>query len=179
MKLRKLLNRMTGRDVPDDFDGTLDSDEYVVASAAVKSGGHLLATSHGLWLPGSRRVGWHMISKATWGGGALILIEATEAKQAGDAVVLTDMPPVQFVLTGPSKLPDIVHARVTKSITSRHRQDLPGGGAWFVQRRVPGQDGVVLQVRPDPGTDEDAVARVAAEVAAKLRSIALDPQQPD
>jgi hypothetical protein len=34
---------------------------------------------------------------------------------------------------------------------------------------VPGQDGIVLQVRPDPGTDQDAVRAVAEEVAAKIR----------
>jgi hypothetical protein len=177
MSLRKLVRRITGKGVPDDFDGTLDPDEYVLATSEVKSGGHLVATSHGLWLPGSRRVGWHMISKATWGGGALILIESTEAGRAGDAVVLSDLPPVRFVLTGPGKIADIVHARVTKSIASRHRQELPGGGAWFVQRRVPGQDGVVLQVRPDPGTDEDAVARVAAEVASKIKSMVRRPEE--
>jgi hypothetical protein len=38
-----------------------------------------------------------------------------------------------------------------------------------VQRKVPGQDGIVLQVRPDAGTDENAVRTVAAEVAAKIR----------
>jgi hypothetical protein len=171
VSIRKWVARITGRDVPEDFDGKLDDGEYVLASSPVKSGGHLVATSHGLWLPGSRRVGWHLVSKATWGSGALVLIEAIEATQAGDAVVLSDLPPVKFVLTGAGKLPDIVHARVTKSISSRHRQELPGGGAWFVQRKVPGQDGVTLQVRPDPGTDEAAVHRVAAEVAAKLKSI--------
>ncbi|WP_209647913.1 hypothetical protein [Kibdelosporangium banguiense] len=175
-----MIGRLTGRgDLPDDFEGTLEEGEYVLASSPVKSGGHLVATSHGLWLPGSRRVGWHLISKATWGGGALVLIEATEAAHAGDAVVLNDMPPVKFVLTGVGKLPDIVHTRVTKSISSRHRQELPGGGAWFVQRRIPGQDGITLQVRPDPGTDEQAVHRVASEVAAKLRAASPDSEQPD
>ncbi|MEN3320645.1 MAG: hypothetical protein V7643_4047 [Mycobacterium sp.] len=177
MSIRKVIDRITGRGVPEGFDGTLDNDEHVLASSPVKSGGHLVATSHGLWLPGSRRVGWHLISKATWGGGSLVLIEATEASRAGDAVVLSDMPPVRFVLTGAGKLPDIVHARVTKSISSRHRQELPGGGAWFVQRKIPGQDGIALQVRPDPGTDEAAVHRVAAEVAAKLKSIKPDLEQ--
>ncbi|CAM4085353.1 hypothetical protein KIPE111705_39805 [Kibdelosporangium persicum] len=177
MILRRFVNRLTGRRTPDDFDGTLEDGEYVIASAEVKSGGHMVATSRGLWLPGSRRVGWHMISKATWGGGTLVLIEAVEAAKAGDAVVLADQPPVRFVFVQSGKLPDIVHARVTKSIVSRHRQELPGGGAWFVQRRVPGQDGVVLQVRPDKGTDEAAVRRVAEEVAAKLRLMKPDLEQ--
>jgi hypothetical protein len=175
--LRRFIDRITGRQVPEGFDGTLEPDEYVLASCEVKTGGHLVATSLGLWLPGSRRVGWHLISKATWGGGSLVLIEATETAKAGDAVVLADLPPVRYVLLDSGRLPDIVHTRVTKSIRSRHRQELPGGGAWFVQRRVPGQDGVVLQVRPDPGTSDEAVDQVAREVAAKMRLIPKDPQQ--
>ncbi|MEV4317987.1 hypothetical protein [Actinocrispum sp. NPDC049592] len=175
--LRRFIDRITGRAVPEGFEGTLDPEEHVLATAEVKSGGHLIATSHGLWLPGSRRVGWHLISKATWGGGALILIEAEETSQAGDAVVLTDLPPVRYVLIGTGRLPDVVHARVTKSITSRHRQELPGGGAWFVQRKVPGRDGFVLQVRPDPGTSQEAVEQVAQEVAEKLRLMSERPQQ--
>jgi hypothetical protein len=174
--LRRFIERITGREVPEGFDGKLEPEEHVLAFAEVKSGGHLVATSLGLWLPGARRVGWHLISKATWGGGALVLIEATEASKAGDAIVLSDLPPVRFVVVGNGKLPDVVHARVTKSITSRHRQELPGGGAWFVQRKVPGQDGIVLQVRPDPGTSEEAVERVAKEVAAKLRLMSGRPE---
>ncbi|MCE7011663.1 hypothetical protein LWC34_53950 [Kibdelosporangium philippinense] len=175
--MRGFVNRLTGRQVPDDFEGTLDDGEYVLASAEVKSGGHMVATSRGLWLPGSRRVGWHMISKATWGGGALVLIEAIEDTRAGDAVILQDQPAVRFVFVQSGKLPDVIHARVTKSIVSRHRQELPGGGGWFVQRRIPGQDGVVLQVRPDKGTDGDAVRRVAQEVAAKLSLMKPDSEQ--
>ena len=63
-------------------------------------------------------------------------------------------------------MPEAVHARVTGSIRSRHHRDLPGGGAWFVQRKVPGRDGIVLQVRADPGTDTDVVRQVARDVAA-------------
>ena len=62
----------------------------------------------------------------------------------------------------------MVHERVTGSIRSSHHRDLPGGGAWFVQRKLPGQDGVLLQVRADHGTDEAVVRRVAATVAAAI-----------
>ncbi len=131
-----------------------------------------MATSLGLWVPGEdgpRRVGWHLVSKVVWGNGALEVVEADETGTAGDAVLLADRRPVRFALERAGKLPDVVHARVNGSIRSRHRHELPGGGAWFVQRKVPGRDGVVLQVRPDPGTDEAAVRRVASEVAAKVR----------
>ena len=65
-------------------------------------------------------------------------------------------------------MPEEGHARVEGSIRSRHHRDLPGGGAWFVQRKVPGRDGTVLQVRPDPGTDPELVAQLAADVARSL-----------
>jgi hypothetical protein len=62
----------------------------------------------------------------------------------------------------------VVHERVTGSIKSRHHRDLPGGGAWFVQRKVAGRDGILLQVRPDPGTDDAALRQVITVVARTL-----------
>ena len=163
------LRRLFGSGVPEGFSGTLASDEHVLGSAPLREGGHLVATSLGLWLPdGPRRVGWHLISKATWSGGVLTVIEAVEEGTAGEAVLLADQPPRRFVLPEPGAVPRVVQARVTGSIRNRHHHDLPGGGAWFVQRQVPGS-GFVLQVRPDPGTDLDTVRRLAAEVAARLR----------
>ena len=166
------LRRLFGGGVPEPLTGVLERDEDVVASSVLRDGGFLFATSRGLWVPGEdgpRRIGWHLISKVTWGNGVLELIEACETGTAGEAVLLADRPPVRFVLERAGKLPDVVHIRVNGSIRSRHRRELPGGGAWFVQRKVPGRDGIVLQVRADSGTDEDAVRRVAAEVAAKVR----------
>jgi hypothetical protein len=162
----RLLRRLLGRGAPDGFTGTLEPDEHVLAVAAP-----LVATSRGLWVPdgaGVRRIGWHLISKATWGDGALSVIEATESDTAGAAVLLEDKQTERFALSSPGKLPQLVHTRVTGSIRSRHHHDLPGGGAWFVQRKVPGRDGIVLQVRPDRGADLAAVRRLAAEVSARL-----------
>jgi hypothetical protein len=169
---RKLLDKVVGDGTPPGFTGTLDKEESVVVAAEVRDGGHLVATSLGLWVPAGdshRRIGWHLLSKVTWGDGVLVVIEAEETGEAGDAVLLTDLAPRRYPLADPGKLPQAVHRRVTGSIRSRHHRDLPGGGAWFVQRKVPGRDGVVLQVRADPGTDPDAVRTVAAEVAIKIR----------
>jgi hypothetical protein len=166
------LRRLFGGGVPDGFTGSLDPDEHIVASSALRGGGFLFASSLGLWVPeedGPRRVGWHLVSKVTWGNGVLELVEARETGTAGDAVLLADQRPVRFALEHAGKLPDVVHARVNGSIRSRHRRELPGGGAWFVQRKVPGRDGIVLQVKADPGTNEDAVQRVATEVADRIR----------
>ena len=170
--LRKLLDKVVGDGTPPGFTGTLDKEESVVVTAEVRDGGHLVATSLGLWVPtedGHRRIGWHLLSKVTWGDGVLVVIEADETGEAGDAVLLADRPPRRYPLVGPGKMPQAVHRRVTESIRSRHHRDLPGGGAWFVQRKVPGRDGIVLQVRADPGTDPDVVRTVAAEVAIKIR----------
>ncbi len=163
------LRRLLGRDeLPPGFDARLDADERVLAHAELSGGGHVVATSLGLWLPGPRRLGWHLVSKATWGNGALVLIEAREVDDLGGAVLLADLPPVRLRLAEPGGVPEAVHERVSTSIKSRHHRELPGGGAWFVQRKVAGRDGVVLQVRPDPGTDEAAAASVARESARKL-----------
>ncbi|OLT20127.1 hypothetical protein BJF78_35745 [Pseudonocardia sp. CNS-139] len=166
--MRKLLGR---DELPAGFAGTLDADERVLASAAVVGGGHLVVTSRGLWLPGPDgvgRLGWHLVSKATWSGGALTLVEAQERADLGGIVLLADLPPRRMRLADPGRVPETVHARVEGSIRSRHHRDLPGGGAWFVQRKVAGRDGTVLQVRADPGTDEAVVRQVAGDVARTL-----------
>ena len=169
---RKLLDKIVGDGTPPDFTGTLEKDESVAGAAGVRTGGHLVATSLGLWVPtddGPRRIGWHLVSKVTWSDGELVLIEAEETGTSGEAVLLEDRPVRRYALVDPGRLPHAVHQRVTGSIRSRHHRELPGGGAWFVQRKVPGRDGIVLQVRADPGTDQDSVRAVAAEVAEKIR----------
>jgi hypothetical protein len=165
------LRRLLGDRVPENFPGTLDAGEEVVASAPVEDGGHLVVTALGLWIPhgdGARRVGWHLIGKAAWQDGVFTLTESEEIGTAGSAIVLADRPPVRFRLPAPDRVPQQVRLRVDGSVRSRHRQEIGDGGAWFVQRKVPGQDGTVLQVRPDPGTDVTLVEAIAEQVAAKL-----------
>ena len=172
--LRRLLH---GDGLPDGFPGRLEPEERVLAMTSTADGGHLVVTSWGLWIPegdGVRRVGWHLVSRASWRNGALALVEADEVEEiaSGDgprAVLLADRPARRFRLTEPDRVPEVVHARVEGSFRSRHHRDLPGGGAWFVQRKIAGRDGTVLQVRPDPGTDPALVAVLAADVARSLR----------
>lgn len=174
---KRLTDRFFGNGAPQGWTGTLSSDENVIAVGELRGGGHVVATSLGLWLPGDdgpRRVGWHLISKATWGNGALVVIEADETGTAGDAVLIADRAPHRYAFDTSGKLPEIVHKRVTGSIRSRHHRELAGGGAWFVQRKVPGQDGILLQVRPDEGTDTDAVSKIAAEVALRIREAVVE-----
>lgn len=171
------FSRLVSR-VPAGFAGTLDDDEHVEA-AAESDAGPVVATSKGLWLDessvspatptpsASRRIPWHLITKVTWSDAVLTVVEGAP-ESAGDAVVIVDRSAVRLVINKPGLLPRTVRRRVEESIVGRHRQELPDGGAWFVQRKVPGQ-GIVLQVRPDPGTDPDVVADIAADAAAKLR----------
>lgn len=165
--LRRLLDRLNGTaELPEDFAGTLANDEQVLAAGRGPQG-PLVATHLGLWL-GDRRLGWHLVSKATWDGRVLTVVETEETGSAGGAVLLRDHAPRRFPLTEPGQLPEVVNKRVTGSIRTRHHRDLPSGGAWFVQRKVPGQDGIVLQVRPDEGADEAALADYAREVSRRL-----------
>ncbi|MCU1682286.1 MAG: hypothetical protein JWQ81_3025 [Amycolatopsis sp.] len=163
------LARLFGDRTPEGFDGVLDPGEHVLDSAEVTGGGLLVVTPLGLWIPGPRRVGWHLIAKAAWRDDLIELTESDEVGTAGDAVFLADRAPVRFGLERSGKVPKLIWERVEGSIRSRYRKDLAdGGGAWFVQRKVPGRDGAVLQVRADPGTDRDVVAAIAREAAEKL-----------
>lgn len=159
--------------------GALEVGEEVLAVAGVRAG-YLVATRLGVWVPGDGdaqgdaqgdaplRVRWELVSKATWDGETLELTVSEETGTAGAAVLLVDVLVRSYALADPGALPQVVHQRVTGSVRSSHRRELPGGGAWFVQRSVPGRDGVVLQVRVDPGTDLDVVTDIAAAVASHL-----------
>lgn len=175
--LTRLTALLTGREpLPDGFTGELAADERVVADARGPRGSIVLATDQGLWLPPaaagepSHRLPWHLVSKATWASGALEVIAAQEVDDLGGGVVLlADAPPRRVPLTEPGRVPETVQRRVTDAIHSRQHHEIGDGGAWFVQRRVPGA-GVVLHVRPDAGTDPDAVRAVAAGLGEKLRA---------
>lgn len=173
----RMLRNLTRSRPPAGFSGELQPGERVVEVADIAEGGHLVLTPLGVWIPdegGTRRIGWHLVSKAVWDGSALSITEAVSAGMAGEAVVLHDRPPRRYTLPEPGRVPQEIRERVTKSILTSQHVDLPGGGgARFVQRKVPGQDGVVLQVRPDPGTSGEAVRRVARRVAERL--LALTP----
>jgi hypothetical protein len=167
--IRRLLARLAGTaEVPGDFRGTLETDEDVLAVGRVEDGA-VVATHLGLWLPEGRRIGWHLISKATWRDGVLVVTEAEQTGELGGAVLLRDRPVRRLRLTEPGRLPDVVHERVNRSIRSRHHRDLPEGGAWVVQRKVPGQDGIALQIRPDEGTGDAAAEALARALTSRLR----------
>lgn len=160
-----LLRRLFGSGAPDGFTGSLEPDETVIAYAAVQGGGHLVVTSLGLWVPGPRRIGWHLVSKVKWEG-ALRVVEATEAGVEGRVVLLEDLPAQRFALDDPSKVMRAISQRVEQSIRVRERVDVPG--VWILQRKVPGRDGVVWQARGDAGVDVSDVRATVAAFAEKL-----------
>ncbi len=158
-------------ELPAGFTGTLDPGERIVTMGELAGGGHLVLTQLGMWVPEgaeTRRIGWHLVSKAVWDRSALVITEAVSTGAAGEAVLLSDLPPRRFAFAQPGNVPKVVRERVTSSIRSSEHCELPGGGAWFVQRRIPGRDGMVLQVRADPGTEPGALEMRASEVAARL-----------
>ncbi|KID30153.1 hypothetical protein JD82_01520 [Prauserella rugosa] len=163
--------RLVGPAVPEDLRPVLEDGEEVVA-AAPAADGHVAVTRLGLWLPGQdgpRRIGWHLVSKAAWSDGVLTVVEAVEAEDLDGAVLLRDLPAVRLSVPRAGRLPELVRRRVEGAIRARHRKDLPGGGgAWFVLRKVPGTDGLVLQARPDAGTDVETVRAMAREAARTL-----------
>lgn len=180
---------LAGREpVPEGFTGTLATGERVLAEARGPRGSLVLATDQGLWLPpgpapqgadgdapdvdavpAAHRIPWHLVSRASWQSGALEVVEAEPEDLGGGVVLLADRAPRRVPLTDPRRVPETVQRRVTEPIRSRQYHEIADGGAWFVQRKVPGQ-GVVVQVRPDPGTDPAAVRTVAVGVAETLRA---------
>lgn len=169
--LRRALGGVLGERLPRELSTRLAAEEHVLAWTRVSTGGYLAVTALGLWIPdggGQRRIGWDLISKAVWRADVLTVTEAEVTGQAGGALVLADRAPMRLVLPRPGRIPHLVRQRVEGSIRSRYRKDLPDGGAWFVLRKVPGADGVVLQVRPDPGAEVATLAGMAEEAARKL-----------
>ncbi len=157
LPLRLPLPRPRRERPPADVVRLLDPDERVTAWADLAGGGVAVATPLGLWLPSSGdhvRVRWHLIDKATWNPPRLALTVATEGEPVGGAAVLVEQPTRPLTLTAARNLPKEVRDRVTRSVRhSAHHPLAPRGGVWVVARRVAGRDGLVWQVRFDPGTD--------------------------
>ena len=89
-------------------------------------GGHLArAVAHRAGRAAPRRVGWHLLSKATWQAGALTVVEAAEA--ARPSRVRCCSPTGRrggCALADPGRLPEAVHGRVDRRRSvSRHHRD--------------------------------------------------------
>ena len=154
----------------------LDPQEQVQLVARLVGGDALAVSRFGLWLVSGEvavRWNWDRVTKARLAGTTLAVIAAEEVAVTGDGtVLLTDLPAREFELASTSKLTDAVHARVRRSVAASRHLPWPGAGGWVVLRRVSGCDGVIRQVRLDPGSDAHAAGFLAAvaEEAAQLEA---------
>lgn len=137
--------------------------------------GRIMAASRfGLWLvegDTARRWDWHLISRARL---ADRVLGVTVADQVGTwpdgTVLLVDRPEVDLRPERLTKLTDSVHHRVRRSVAASRHLPWPNAGGWVVLRRVPGRDGLTVQLRLDPGADPDAPG-FAAGVAAVVTDL--------
>jgi hypothetical protein len=148
---------------PAEVTALLDPDERVTSWAELATGGYVVGTPLGLWLPSPSpsdgdpaRTRWHLVVKATWDAPRLTLATATEGGELAGAVTLVEQPPRVLNLPAPGAVPKDVRDRVTRSVRYSAQHSLaPSGGVWVVARRVAGQNGLSWQVRFEPGTDAD------------------------
>lgn len=133
---------------PQEVRARFDADERVLTWGITVDGTPVVATQRGLWL-GEERLDWHDIDSAAWDDGVLTVTPA----RVVDGVI-EELPQRQWELDVIRKLPQVVRARVTRSVAfTEHYPVQPFGGARIVGRRVSGRDGVSWAVRYDAGTD--------------------------
>lgn len=160
--------------MPAGLRAALGPDEHILAAGRGRDDVILAASRFGLWLvegEAVRRVDWHLISKARLTRDVLHLVIADEVTTWPDGtVVLVDRGEASFPLAHPTKVTDMVHQRVSSSVTASRHVPWPGAGGWVVLRKVAGRDGLTVQVRLDPGSDSrvegfaDAVADAAVDL---------------
>jgi hypothetical protein len=161
---------------PSDVLARLERDERLLSWADVEGGAVVLATPLGLWWPapdGQRRIGWHLIDKATWRDGRLTVTEA----ELVDDFLLVDRAPVSAVLTRARDLPPTVRKRIEANVVRSVVQPITGGSARFVTRRVPGQDGVRWWARLEDGTGDSEPVRSAVQARLALLRAGWDEEQ--
>lgn len=143
----------------------LERDERLVSWA--RTGEDVVAaTNRGLWVPPGRRIGWHLVDKAVWRDGVLVVTEA----ELVDDLLLADRPPLALPLPEPRDLPPTVRRRVEASVVRSEVLPVTGGAARFVARRISGRDGVTWWARLEPGTPDTEWVRAA--VRARLDELA-------
>lgn len=141
------------RRLPIELRPSLARDERVLAWARVDDRTVVVATNRGLHLPGYEPLGWHEVHKAAWTGRELTITPAAVVEEREGYLVTADRPAVTVTVPEPGDLPQVVRARVTRSVSFSSHHLVPGGGVRVVARRVPGVDGLSWAVRYDDGTD--------------------------
>jgi hypothetical protein len=153
----------------------LDPDELVMGRAVSVDGTELVVTRRRLLVQPvgqpARSLPWFRVAKAVLREGTLTVTALDELGELpGGGEIVRDAPPVAYLLAAPARLTDQVHARVRRSVVTSRQLPWPGGGGWVTLRRVAGRDGLLVQLRLDPGATPDtpgltaAAGRVAAEL---------------
>lgn len=179
--MMKLFGMARRERPPAEVTALLDPEERVTSWAELSTGGFVVGTPLGLWLPsadgGPARTRWHLVVKATWDAPRLTLTTATEGGELTGAVTLVEQPPRVVNLPVPGVVPKDVRDRVTRSVRYSVQHSLaPSGGVWVVARRVAGQDGLSWQVRFEPGTDaDDPLLREQVNALVAQAREAVDP----
>lgn len=121
------------------------------------AGDPVVATDLGLLLPGSPRLAWADVEKATWKCPLLEVVAVAEVAGTGTRW--------RVQLEDEGDLPDAVRSAVSASVGWSTHVDLrPRGGARLVGRRRPGLELLAWQVVYDVGTDlSDPQVRAQAE----------------
>ena len=123
-------------------------------------GDAVVASTAGLHVPGTGRLDWPDVEKATWQRPVLEVVEVAEVSGSGRRW--------RVELTEEGELPDVVRSAVTASVAwSTHVRLSPAGGVRVVGRRRPGQELLDWQLVYDRGTDLDD-PRVRAQAEAVL-----------
>ncbi len=165
-----VLDRWRRRPVPEPVARAIGKDERVLGVAECVDGPVLVATRSGLWVTeggDAHRIDWHLISKARLDGRVLSVVVADQVGSWDDGMVaLVDRPQRTFTLSARNSITDVVHGRVRGSVAASRHLPWPGAGGWVVLRRIAGRDGLVRQIRLDPGADP--AARGFADAAADL-----------
>ena len=162
MSLRDLLPRR--RPVPDAVRAVpLEPGERRLAWGVTTSGDPLVATPRGLHLPGSPRLDWADVERATWRRPVLAVVRVSRVDGSGTRWELE--------LAEEAELADVIRTQVTTSVAwSNHVRLQPSGGVRVVGRRRPGQDLLDWQLVFDAGTDPDDPALRAQAEAAMLEA---------
>ncbi|ADG87911.1 hypothetical protein TBS_01670 [Thermobispora bispora] len=132
----------------------LERGERVLTHARTSDGGHCVATTQALHLPGGVRLPWHLVDRATWTEEAL-------------TVTMTDGRVHRVPVAEPGLLPETIRERVTATIVVSQYVSLGDrGGVRLIARRVPGYDLPRWEFLFDPGLDPaDPGLRALAEQA--------------
>lgn len=153
---KPLLSRLFGSRLPREARTALalESGERPISHARTPEGGHVVATTLALHLPGGPRLPWHLMDKAVW-------------DEDGVTVTMTDGFVHRAALPEPGTLPETIRERVTSTIVASRHVTINGrGGVRLVARRIPGYDTLRWEFIFDPGLDaQDPGLRAHAEQA--------------